>query len=256
MLDYTLLGVYLLMFVRLSAFMAACPVFAQRYFPPLARIGLAAALAAALFPLVDAGSLALPAHPVGFAFDVVQEAFVGLGLGALTGLAFNAVRLAGQMAGLQIGYAIAEMFDPVSGEQNVILAQFFYLLGLVFFFSIDGHHLLIAALAKSFEHIPPGAAVFKMNLAEIGARAFQGMFVTALRLAGPVIAIALVTDLALGLMVRMVPQINVFMLGFPLKIAAGLVALAVTVPLLGGVLARVFEGMVRDVTVLARGLGG
>lgn len=255
MIDYTLLGVYLLMFVRLSAFVAACPVFAQRYFPPLARIGLAAALAAALFPLVDARRLTLPGHPVGFAFDVAQEAMVGLALGALTGLAFNAVRMAGHLAGLQIGFAIAEMIDPVTGEHNVILAQFFYLLGIVFFFSIDGHHLLIAALAKSFQYIPPGAAVLKMSLAEIGARAFQGMFITALRLAGPVIAITLITDLALGLMVRMVPQINVFMLGFPLKIAAGLVALAVTVPLLGGVLARVFEGMARDLAILAKGLG-
>ncbi|MEW5762009.1 MAG: flagellar biosynthetic protein FliR [Bacillota bacterium] len=251
-----MLGVYLLMFTRLSAFVAACPVFAVRAFPPPARIGLAAALAAALLPLVNVDHMALPDHVVGYAFQVVQEAFVGLGLGALTGLAFNAVRTAGQLAGLQIGYAIAEMFDPVSGEQNAVLAQFFYLLGLVFFFSIDGHHLLVAALAKSFQHIPPGTAVLKLSVAEVGARAFQGLFVTALRLAGPVIAVALVTDLALGLMVRMVPQINAFMLGFPLKIAAGLIALAVTVPLLGGVLARVFEGMARDMLVVARGLGG
>lgn len=256
MFDFTQLGIFFLVLARVTGFILTCPLFAQRFFPSLAKAALAVGLAGALYPAAAASAGDLPAGPLGFTLELAEETAVGLGLGVFTGFVFQALRVAGQIIGFQIGFAMAEVVDPTFGAQTSIIAEFLYMLGLVFFFCIDGHHSLILALERSFHFIPPGEAVFSGTAAEVVARGFQGMFVAGLRLAGPVIAVVLITDLALGLLVRLVPQINVFMLGFPLKIMAGIFTLAVTVPFLGGVLTRLFDAMARDLMILIKGLSG
>lgn len=256
MLDFDQLGIFLLALARVTGFVLTCPLFAHRFFPSPAKAALCVTLAGALFPAAAAMAGNLPEGPLGFVLDLVEEAAVGLGLGLFTSFVFQSLRVAGQVVGFQIGFAMAEVIDPTTGGQTSIIAEFLYMLGLVFFFSIDGHHSLVLALNQSFHCIAPGAAVFSGPAAEVIARGFQGMFVAGLRIAAPVMAVVLVTDLSLGLLVRLVPQINVFMLGFPLKIMAGIFTLALTVPFLGGVLTRMFDAMTRDLLILAKGLGG
>jgi flagellar biosynthetic protein FliR len=255
LVDFEQLVVFLLVFTRIGAFIAACPVFAMREIPPTVKVGLAFVLSLALLPL--AGPAAVPLDNfLGFALALAQEAAVGLGLGIFTSLVFHGVRLAGQYAGFQMGLAMAEIMTMGQEGQGAIVSQFLWLFGLMFFFSINGHHLLIAGLAQSFELVPLGAAVAQLKTTLFVAKAFGGLFVIALTLAAPVMAVLVVSDIILGLMVRMVPQINVFMLGFPLKILVGLFALMVTVPVMGWVLTRVFGQMTEDLLVLMKLFGG
>lgn len=245
---------FLLVFTRLAAFIAACPVFAMREIPPTVKAGLAFVLSLALLPAAGAAAPPLDSF-LGFALALAKEAAVGLGLGIFTGLVFNGVRLAGQYIGFQIGFAIAEMMSPGTEGERAIVSRLMWFFALVFFVSIDGHHLLIAGLAQSFELVPLGAAVAQMKTTLFMAKAYGGLYVIALTIAAPVMAVLLVTDVALGLMVRMVPQINVFMLGFPFKIFAGLFALMVTIPVIGWALTRVFGRMTEDLLVLMKLFG-
>ena len=255
LVDFEQLVAFLLVFTRIGAFIAACPVFSMPEIPPTVKAGLAMVLALALLPLAGPASVPLDSF-LAFMLALTREAAVGLGLGIFTGFVFHGVRLAGQYAGFQMGFAMAEIMNPGQEGERAIVSRFLWLFGLVFFLSINGHHLLIAGLAQSFALVPLGTAVAQLKTTLFVAKAFGGLFVIALTLAAPVMAVLLVTDVILGLMVRMVPQINVFMLGFPLKIVAGLFALMVTVPVMGWVLTRVFGQMTEDLLVLMKLFGG
>lgn len=255
LVDFGQLVTFLLVFTRMVGFIAACPVFSMREIPPTVKAGLAFVLSLALLPL--AGEAAVPLDSfLGFMLAVAREAAVGLGLGIFTSLVFNGVRLAGVFVGFQMGFAMAEIMSPGQQGERAIVSRFMWLFGLVFFISINGHHLLIAGLGQSFELVPLGAAAAQMKTTLFLAKAFGGMFTIALTLAAPVMAVLFVTDVTLGLMVRMVPQINVFMLGFPFKIVAGLFTLMVTIPVVGWVLTGVFGQMTEDLLVLMKLFGG
>jgi len=250
-LDLGYLAVFLLVFARLTAFIAVFPTFTFTGIPVLAKVGLGFILALVVTPVVGTG--AGLASSWGYALDLAGEALVGLALGLTAGMVFHALRIAGQLMGIQIGFAVAELLD-LSGVQNTVVAELFFFLSVIFFFSIDGHHAVLAALVKSFELIPLTGGVVKGSMVLTVAHFIGGMFATALKLAAPVLAVMVVVDLSLGLMVRMVPQINVFMLGFPLKVAAGLVILAGLLPVFGMVLKKVFDQMLGDILILIRGL--
>jgi flagellar biosynthetic protein FliR len=251
LLDFTFLAAFLLVFARVSGFIAVFPLFALTGVPALLRLGLAFILALIVTPVAGKG-FAAPAA-AGYVFALANEVLFGLATGLTAALVFYALRMAGQLMGIQIGFAVAELLDP-AGIQNNVVAEFVFLLGVIFFFSVDGHHAVIAALVRSFEMVPLTTGAVKSSVVPYVARLIGGMFSTALQLAAPVLAVMVVVDLALGLMVRMVPQINVFMLGFPLKVAAGLLILAGLLPVLGVVLRQLFDRMVADILVLVRGL--
>ncbi|MEW6540729.1 MAG: flagellar biosynthetic protein FliR [Bacillota bacterium] len=247
---------FLLVFTRLAAFIAVCPVFAIRGVPPAVKAGLAFVLALALLPAAQAQAAPPPLDSfLGFALALAKEAAVGLGLGIFTGLVFQGFLLAGQYIGFQIGFAMAEMMNPGTEGERALVSRLMWLFALVFFVSIDGHHLLIAGLAQSFELVPLGAALPQMKTTLFMAKTYGGLYLIALTVAAPVMAVLLATDAILGLMVRMVPQINVFMLGFPVKILAGLFALMVAVPVIGWVMTRAFGRMTEDLLVLMKLLG-
>jgi flagellar biosynthetic protein FliR len=250
------LSVFMLVMARLTAFIAVCPVFSMREIPATVKAGLGFVLALALYPLAVTHASAPPLdNTLAFTLVVLQETAVGLGLGILTVFVFNGIRTAGQYIGLQMGFGISEMVDPNSGR-SAIISELLWLLGLVFFISMNGHHLLVSALAKSFELLPIGAAVAQMKTAQFVAQSFAGLFLIALKIAAPLMGVLLVTDITLGLLVRMVPTINVFMLGFPYKILIAFLVLAVTIPMAGWVMGRVFEQMNADLLILMRLLGG
>ncbi|MEW6447618.1 MAG: flagellar biosynthetic protein FliR [Bacillota bacterium] len=249
-MEFGYLVTFLLVLTRITAFTAVFPVFTYSGIPVLTRIGLGFILALVVTPLVGTVQ---PASGYGYALDISSEVLVGLAIGLTAGMVFYALRIGGQLMGITMGFAVAELLDP-AGVQNNVVAEFMFLLGLIFFFSIDGHHAVLTALVKSFEVIPLTGGAAGGSTALLVARFIGGIFSTSLQLAAPVLAVMLIVDLSLGLMVRMVPQINVFMLGFPLKVTAGLLMLAGLLPALGTLLKRLFEQMVGDVFILMRGL--
>lgn len=251
--DLSQVSIFFLVFLRSLAFMLAGPLLAFRGVPPLLKIGFSLALAVVIYPVLAFDTAAsLPEGAWGYGLAVISETALGLLLGAAVTMVLNSVRMAGQMIDLQIGYSMAAIVDPASGTQSTLLSQFLYLLALAFWLLIDGHHTLILALAQSYQIVPLNAASFNSGVSLVLLKMFAGAFTIALKVAAPILAVLLIADLTLGFLARTAPQINVFLTGFPIKIAVGLLTLSLLIPLLGTVLRSIFNMIERDLYTLMR----
>ncbi|ACX53109.1 type III secretion system inner membrane R protein [Ammonifex degensii KC4] len=243
---------YLLVWARLLGFTLAFPPLALPGLPVLWRLGVAMSLSLFVTPLLP------PDRPFSggaweWALTWAGEFTLGLGMGFVAGLVFQALRVAGQLMGLQMGFGMAELLT-LGGVPETMLAEFFFLLGTVLFFTTDAYQYLIEALVRSYEVLPLGGAAVKGGAIWLTVKLVGGMLATALQLAAPVLAVTVLIDASLGLLVRMVPQINVFMLGFPLKIGASLLLLGLLATTLGTVIGRLLQEVAHNLLLLTRGL--
>jgi flagellar biosynthetic protein FliR len=212
------LNVFMLVVVRLSAFFLVIPGFSMRQVPPFYKIGLAFFLAFVSYPFITvAKPVPLDASYILF---IAKEALFGLAFAFVAALMLYAIQIAGGFIDYQTGFAIANVIDPVTGAQTPLLGQFKYVLAMLLFFTVNGHHLLIKGILKSFAlfpidrlHLPFSGLSFLMFLTEVFSRMFSAAFLMAL----PVVACLFLTDVALGILARTVPQLNVFVVGLPLK---------------------------------------
>jgi flagellar biosynthetic protein FliR len=221
---------FVLLFVRISTLFMVAPIFGNRVIPVKVRVLAALVLAAALLPLVPAVPLIPAASAAGFGLLIANEVTLGLLLGLVASVAFFGVQVAGQLAGLQMGFGIANVLDPQSESQVAVTAEFQNLLFLLVFLALDGHHVLLRALKATLDRIPLGGFTLGVRTMEIALRESAEVFAIALRVGAPVIAFLFVTSLGLGIIARTVPQLNIFVLGFPLQIAGGLVVLLFALP--------------------------
>jgi flagellar biosynthetic protein FliR len=217
---------WLLPFLRVAALFSSAPVLSHRALPVRVRLAAAGVIAACV-------ALSAPAPPPldGNALLVaaVEQLAVGLAIGFALQLVFAGVALAGELVGLQMGLGFATLFDPGSGGQVPVTAALFTAAALLLFLSIDGHLVLIGTLAEGFRDLPPGALFGRLDAAAF-ARAGGMVFATGLQLALPVLAGVLLVNLALALVARVSPQLNIFSVGFPASLLAGLALLALTAP--------------------------
>ena len=229
-LDVTLLAVTAALAVRFSVLAATLPLLDMRSVPVLWRFGLAGCFAATLAPAV-AATIAPGVLDLSWR-SLVVEAARSLAVGALLGftlnLVFTAVRFAGEVAGMQIGFAIVNAFDPMSGMQISIISQFYYLLAVLLFFTTGAHHALVGAMYQSCLAVPPFAPMDPTGGAWLLVREFSGVFAAGLRIAAPVALVLLLVSASMGVIVKTVPQINVLVVGFPVKIAVGLITLGLS----------------------------
>ena len=233
--------------------MTAGPLFAFRGIPASFRVGLPFFLAVVLYPLVgDVPEATGGAWEYGVA--AVSEVFVGLLLGFTVTLIINSIRVAGQFIDLQIGYAMSAMADPLSGAQSTLIAQFFYYLAFILFLVMDGHHLMILGLARSYEMVPIGAAHIGAGVGAQLIESFSGAITISLRVAAPVLSVLLISDLTLGFLSRTTPQINVFLTGFLIKIIVGMLVLAFLLPFMGTVMQSIIDVLENDMYTLLRAL--
>lgn len=251
--DLSQASVFFLVLVRALAFMASGPLLSFTGIPAVFKIGFSLALAIVTYPLVTLDpQVDVPGDAWGYGLAVVSETGFGLLLGITVTIILNSIRMAGQFIDLQIGYAMSNMMDPVNNVQNTLLAQYLYLLALVFWFVIDGHHSLIAGLVSSYQIVPLNAASINGGVVYTLVKIFSGAFTIALRVSAPILAVLLISDLALGFLARTAPQINVFLTGFPIKIAVGLLTLTFLIPLLGSMLRFLFNTIERDLYTLMK----
>ncbi len=235
-----------LVFIRIASFFAVVPFFTMRGVPNLMKIGLAGLTAYLIYPTVDIEAVLIPEGILNHVLLISGEVMVGLVLGYVVLLVFLGIRIAGQMVDLQMGLLMASVFDPQFGSPVTLMGQFYYLLGTVFFFVINGHHSLLAALAGSFTIVPPGlyipAAATVWSMMDL----FYWIFILAFQIALPVVAVLLMVDVSLGLLAKTVPQLQVFMVGLPLKLGVGMITLILVVPLMAAVFENIFNGMVTE----------
>jgi flagellar biosynthetic protein FliR len=237
---YAWMSAFLWPFLRIFGLILAEPILGHTSVPVSAKIGLAIFVSLVLTPVLP------PAPPVELASAAgiligLQQLLVGLAIGFTLRIALTAVETAGQFMGLQMGLGFAVFFDPQSSAQNAVMGQFLGQFALLVFLSMDGHFLVIAALARSFSSLPitidPVTAGGFRVLVEWGGEIFR----TGLVLSLPVVGALLIANIALGIMTRAAPQLNVFAVGFPLMLGVGFFAVWLSVPFVGPAIESLFE---------------
>ena len=240
-----------LIFIRISAILVSAPLFGSKNVPVQMKAGLSCALTIAVLPVIGFREVYLTGVP-SLVSAMLGEILIGIIIGFTARLIFAAVQLAGQLVGFQMGFGIVNVMDPQTSTQVAIIAQFQNIITLLVFLALDAHYWFILSIAKSFELIPPLGFCFTDSLMEAIVRLSCDMFVVAAKLAAPIIAALLFTSMALGLIARTVPQMNIFIVGFPLKIAIGLLGVGFSLPLLSYMLRNIFQEMGEDIMVLMK----
>lgn len=211
--------------LRVSIIIFMLPFFGARGLPSLWKVGFAMVLTISMLPVIP--QTRLPSNTLDFLLLVISEVIIGFTLALGVRFLLASVQLAGQFLGFQMGFNMASVMDPQTGGQSSVMSQFLYLLTVLVFFSIDGHHAFIRAIAYSFKIIPPNGFSGSPALYSTVVRVSAEMFVIALKLAAPILIALFLCNLGLGIVARTVPQINILMVGFPINIGLGLILLGV-----------------------------
>lgn len=248
--DAELLYAFLIVFVRCSAMLVASPMFGAQSTPLPVRIFATLAIAASLTLALKPESGTLPKDAYDLASAVLHEAIIGVMLGALASLVMQAAQMGGTFIDLQIGLGSSQILNPVEGVPVSVVSQFKSMLCLVIFLGIDAHHVLLGAFAASFDAAP--ASTDWLSIRE-GVVALVGqMSMVALQIAAPVAAVSFIVDAALGIVNKAVPQMQVFMVGMPAKLAMGFLTLSLALPPLVGVIRSGVDNAFVNVAPLLR----
>lgn len=221
---------FMLVVARLGGVMVAAPIFGHQSVPMRVRATVTLATAIGVAGIAPPGVASGVGDALSFTGLVVVELATGVMFGMAAQLIFTGVLLGGQLAGIHMGLGLARVIDPRTNLQATPIALWFQFLALQTFLVLDGHHLLIRALVRSFELVPPGQ--LHVTAAPLGI--FSGLvgsaFEIAARIAAPVVGGLLITDTAMGLLARAIPQLNVFIMGFAVKIGVGFLILSAGLP--------------------------
>ncbi|HEY9764831.1 MAG TPA: flagellar biosynthetic protein FliR [Chroococcales cyanobacterium] len=231
---------FLLVFARVSSLFVIAPVLGNANVPVRFRLGLA--LMISFFLLPATAPVSLP-DPGSLLLAVLREMTVGLLIGFLAQLIFYAVQIAGHMVAMQMGFGIERMLDPNSHTQVTGIGQIYLFVAMLTFLAADGHHLLIMSLARSFHQVPLGTFALGGLQLERMLAATNGMFVVAFGLMLPPLGVLLLIEISLAIASRVMPQLNAFVFGFPVKIMVGAATLMATIPLLSDHFEGLINGM-------------
>jgi flagellar biosynthetic protein FliR len=250
----TQLQLFFLVFLRTGAFLMAIPMLNGASVPVIFRIGLCLATSLLIFPLVAVGPLPVATDVITLTVSAAGEVLIGILAGFAIRLIFEGVQLAGELAGYQMGLAIAEVIDPSSEDQVAILSQFMSLMATLVFLVINGHHWFIRTLIESYEIIPPVGFHVNGPVLERLTRLTADMFITGLKAGAPVVVALLLGTVAFGLVARTVPQLNIFIVSMPANVAVGLLFFGLSLPHIASYLGDLFAGMPRNALVLLKAM--
>jgi len=234
---------FLLTFLRVSLIVFLLPFFGGESIPATVKAAVCIVLTMAIWPRLAVPANFFPAHPFGIFLLVASEVFLGMLMGLMVHFVFVGIQLGGQIIGNQMGFSMISMVDPSTGQQLVVTSFLAHTLALVIFLTLDGHIYILHALFSSFKLMPPGQLSVSAPAVSDMIRLSGGMFVLAVKVAGPIVACLFMVDLALALMARVAPQMNLLMIGFPIKIGVGFFFMSIMFSLIS---MRVFD-LVRDI---------
>ncbi|MBP9003139.1 MAG: flagellar biosynthetic protein FliR [Candidatus Hydrogenedentes bacterium] len=246
---------FVLVLIRFSGVMATAPVLGSGGVPMRLRAGLAAATALLVTPLIPALAQPLPSDPFAFGWLAAGELIIGLCVGFVASLVLAAVQMGGQVIDMQSGFGMMNIFNPAAETQFPVFGFFLFILAVFFLLATDGHHVILRAAAVSFEHIPPGG--FRPNGPAFSELARRGawIFIDGLVIAAPVAAAMFLAYGTLGLLGRVVPQIHLFIIGFPLTMALAMLVMAAFIGTYLELLDGMFSRMFRDLVWIGRVMG-
>lgn len=229
---------FIFILLRVSSIVATMPILGNRTVPVRVKGGLSLMIVFLLFPFVELHISSSDILPL--ALRMAGEIMIGVTIGLAGRLVFAGVQLAGQLAGFQMGFAIVNVFDPMTSTQVSIVAQFQYLLAMLVFLAVDGHHLFLYAIAESYRILPALGFHFSGELTQAIVELSTDIFIIAIKTGAPVIAMLLMISIGFGLIARTVPQINILIVGFPVKIAVGLICIGLALPVFARMVGSIF----------------
>jgi flagellar biosynthetic protein FliR len=241
---------FVLILVRITTVIALLPIFGSPQIPNQLKIGFSILLTIILFSSVMSLKPELPGNfsITLFFLLVLKEVMVGLVIGFTSNFLFTAIQFAGRLIDTEIGFGFAEIADPFTEEPITVLGQFQILIFTIIFLLFNGHYFFILTIQKSFEilplfsaHLPGGKEAFHITTM-IG-----DIFVISLRFAAPIYVTLILTEMALAVIARTVPQLNIFFVGMPLKIVVGLISMIIVLPSLTNLFKKMFELLIQDI---------
>ena len=218
--DASQLLAFILVLVRVSGIIATAPVFGSSNIPPQIKVVLSLMLALILYPFIPLITV-YPDLPDHYIMLIASEMLIGLVLGIIARFLFAAVEFAGTVIGFQMGLGMAMVFDPQSQEQISIVGKFENITATLIFLAMDGHLIVLQALVRSYSVLPPGGASISRPLVENLTELSASVFVIGLQIGAPLIVALFLANAIVGLLARSVPQIQVFVVGFPLTLMLG-----------------------------------
>lgn len=246
---------FLLIFVRMTGLFVTAPIFGRRNIPVYFKIGFAFAAAVLMAGVVKIDHIIETDNFILYAFYIIKEFIVGVIIGYIAYIIFTSIYIAGQMIDMQIGFGMVNVYDPISNIQVPITANLYFILAMIIFLVTNGHHMLVKALFQSFQLVPLGTAAIKPELMNNAVDVFQQVFAIGFKIAAPVVAAVFITDVVLGIISKTIPQMNVFILGMPLKIFVGIIIILVTIPTFIYIVATLTDSMNIEIFKFIRNMG-
>ena len=232
------------------------PVLGSRSVPSQVKVLITLLISLILVPSIEVNPSDLPVTVLGFILFTASEIAFGATLAVFTRLVFAAVEISGQMVGVQMGMGMAAAMDPEFGTQVPLIGQFFNLVAILLFLSVNGHHIFFQTLVESFNWVHPG----KLYLTDATYRGMmQGvahMFVLAVKIMAPASAVLIFSHVAMGIVAKTVPQIPILMVGMPLNITLGLLFVGLSLGYFLPIMVRNFDMLGRLLPSMAMGMGG
>jgi flagellar biosynthetic protein FliR len=249
------LTAFLFPMARIMGMLAGAPVYNNRAVPARIRLVVGMVITVALVPVLPAMPAVPPGSWIGMAI-LAQQILIGLLLGFSLRIAFAAIDLAGELIGMQMGLSFAVFYDPQAGGQTPVLSEFLGLITTLIFLAMNGHLLVLQVLAESFRLLPVTAPPFSSGGFSALLAWSSTLFASGLLLALPLITALLIANLAMGVLARVAPQLNIFAVGFPVTLTAGFVVLMFSIPYFGAAMEKLFDGAFRAMAQIMRAAAG
>ncbi|TCS89673.1 flagellar biosynthetic protein FliR [Keratinibaculum paraultunense] len=235
---------FLLVLVRTSGIFLISPFFSSQNVPNVMKIGFSIILSALITLTLD---IKVDYTDITFVSIIIKELMVGFVIGFISYAFFSTFYVMGQIVDMKIGFGMINVMDPQHRVQVPLMGNFYYILAFLLLLSINGHHIIINALIDSYKFIPIGKFVIKEKSTFLLVDVLAKSFATGFKLSAPVVIIILLTDLFLGILSRTIPQMNVFVVGMPLKILIGLLIISVSMPIFYSMATGVFNQTVETI---------
>jgi flagellar biosynthetic protein FliR len=242
---------FVLIFSRVAAILWFLPLMSSKAVSVPFKAGLSLLISFLFFDSIG-GNLALGNDPYQLLLLIVKEVFIGIIIGFFVRLLFVGVDAAGKIISLQSSFSFAQFMDPLTMNQVTVIEQFKNLLAMMLFLAIDAHHVIIRGIYASFRDVPIGAVAVQPSLLQYLIVATGRIFGTGLRIGAPVIVTLFLTELALGMFSRMIPQVNIFIEGIPIKILITMIMLSLSLGVVVPGIVGVFRGLEGEVLKIFR----
>ena len=247
------LAAFLLVLTRASGIFLIAPFFGSLNIPVQLRAGAAILITLVTFPvIVEKTTVTAPDSIIMFGGTVAQELFIGWLIGFIAFVVFAAINMSGKIMDMQVGFSVANVMDPTSGQQAPLIGSFLYNLAIIYFLVVNGHHIIIGALLESFNRIPLDGLIWNESLTSFIGDITAGVFLTGMKIAMPVTFSILLVNVGMGILARTMPQMNIFVVGIPLHLTIGIFMLSMLMPFFVLFLDVMFDEMYADIAAALR----